>query len=392
MPVSAAGPTQAKEFAKSSSPNFKTVRLAGLDGLRGLLALYVAIFHLGGGLEVKYPAIRMPFIFQHGWYAVDVFFVLSGFVMAHVYGRESSSDEVSFSKYWRFMSARIARLYPVHLLTATVMLACLLPSLWGTERWLDPEGRYAWTAFVAALFMLQGVWIDHLTWNYPSWSISSEFHVYLIAPFLIRFIKRKSVAIAAVVFGVMLPLVIYLLYYPETRFPTNGFVTLLRAIPLFAVGVGVYQLKDLPFWKDGLLALVVVACSIALLATPGYSPFALLGVPMLVAVVRAAPRASALLSTRPLTFLGEISYSLYMVHALVQIIVLNRVVERLPPNLQDRTGVLVAALAGGVALSVGLAWLLKHWVEDMARPIVFNYLLRFVRPSKQTVRAESSAG
>src|SRR6185369_7058906 len=91
-------------------------RIPCLDGLRGLAALAVVLFHFN---IFFLPQARLPFV-GHAYLAVDFFFILSGFVMAHVYGHLLASN-------WRvhalqFGRARFARLYPLFAVTTLAMV------------------------------------------------------------------------------------------------------------------------------------------------------------------------------------------------------------------------------------------------------------------------------
>ncbi len=95
----------------------KKSKLDSLTGLRGIVALWVVLFHL-----VQYfPIIDFPII-KAGWLGVDFFFVLSGFVLAYNY-YHWFSDKVELKSYKKFIWLRIARIYPVHIITLLAMLA-----------------------------------------------------------------------------------------------------------------------------------------------------------------------------------------------------------------------------------------------------------------------------
>jgi hypothetical protein len=105
--------------------------LAALTPLRGIAALLVVVFHAGIFIGPLVDPAASGLI-GHGWLWVDFFFVLSGFILTHVYGGYFQ-EKVTWSSYKKYLLARFARVYPLHLVTlgAAVALAVLLRSLAG---------------------------------------------------------------------------------------------------------------------------------------------------------------------------------------------------------------------------------------------------------------------
>jgi peptidoglycan/LPS O-acetylase OafA/YrhL len=130
-------------------------RFVQLDALRFFFAVIVVLVHTIG--------FKLTLI--HGGFAVDFFFVLSGFVLSHaLICRPVSAAE--------FAWARLARLYPLHLVTL-LWLVCLVGGAIA-----DPPRHYQLAALGLNLVLLQGAWsLNVHAWNFPSWSISVEFLV-----------------------------------------------------------------------------------------------------------------------------------------------------------------------------------------------------------------------
>src|SRR5215469_3083778 len=144
-----------------------TTRIPCLDGLRGLAALAVMLFHFN---IFFLPQARLPFV-GRGYLAVDLFFLLSGFVMAHVYGSLLASN-------WRvhalqFARARFARLYPLFAVT-TLAMAIIFTLSQMPLKIVSFSGR----SLALQPFLLQE-WASSLSWDYPSWSISTEAEAYV---------------------------------------------------------------------------------------------------------------------------------------------------------------------------------------------------------------------
>lgn len=153
-----------------------------LTSIRGLAALIVVWEHVGGGLS-NY-GYKVFSLFDNGGLGVDMFFVLSGFIMAHVYGASpinNKRDFFSFSKH--FLVSRLARIYPIHLVTllVVVLLVVFLEGFSGRYR----EESFGVGNFVANLLLVHNWGFSELGWNMVSWSISAEWFMYLLFPVLI---------------------------------------------------------------------------------------------------------------------------------------------------------------------------------------------------------------
>lgn len=131
-------------------------RYAALDGLRGIAALGVVLYHAGAGLH-------LPWLVPRGYLAVDFFFVLSGFVLARAYGERLADRRMSGLS---FLKKRYARLWPV---------ACAGTVLGIVLSW--PSATRAPSVAIAGLFMLPNVWRADLVaypFNPPHWSLWYE--------------------------------------------------------------------------------------------------------------------------------------------------------------------------------------------------------------------------
>ena len=188
-------------------------QLSSLTPLRGLAALWVVLYHYCGTAQF-FPNLDVTphsYPISKGYLAVDMFFVLSGFVMAHVY-RRAFSEGVT-EHYRSFLVARIARLYPPHIFILLLFVATAAASQFmgglatGSFESIPLTGPRSWGAIIANIFMLQGLLAGQLSWNYPTWSISVEFMAYLAFPFALPTIARApraiKVVMAALLFAVL---------------------------------------------------------------------------------------------------------------------------------------------------------------------------------------------
>lgn len=286
-------------------PRITAVELPGLTSLRGLAALTVVLYHVG--TLADHLGAPAPGVWQRGYLAVDLFFFLSGFVLAHVYGAEMARPKAGV--LYGFLWARFCRIYPAAVFTVAVLATAHLlgmPLATGTS---------LKTQVTAALLMMQIPWLDHIAVNQPAWSISAEVYAYLLFPLAAPLALRCGRRTAAVI-GIAL---LALIGARQVSFASQieGWGALVRALPEFAVGMFVcrtYQAEHrCLFWRSDAMLLGVAGLIIV-----GYAsrvPDALLVIlfpSLLLAVASNGGRMGRLLEVAPLRALGDISYSVYI--------------------------------------------------------------------------------
>jgi peptidoglycan/LPS O-acetylase OafA/YrhL len=303
-------------------------QLPSLTSLRGLAALWVVLFHY---TALYFPRLDMTghsSLIGKGYLAVDLFFMLSGFVMTHVYYRAFCASVKE--NYRSFLVARVARLYPLHvvvllLFVATALLGQLLAyGSTGIAEGIPLTGTRSLAAAIANLFMLQGLSAEHLSWNYPSWSISVEFMAYLAFPLVLPVVWRASERAKLVVLAAICAALSLYAYLSGGDFNQwGGPLVLLRCLPEFLLGTLIYSAYRARLWTDwfaadtvGLVTLAVAILCLHLRA-PDFLIVALFPVLVLAAVGNTG-NIARLVNVAPLIWLGEISYSLYLIHGFVQ--------------------------------------------------------------------------
>lgn len=343
----------------------KRGRIESLEGLRGVAALLVVFYHL----PIWHPALNIGPL-QNGHLMVDVFFVLSGFVICTAFGGtlHSASDVL------RFQLLRLLRLYPVHavLLLAFVMVEVIK---WLAQTYAgisspntEPFGKNSPQALLQHLLLVQaiGPGSHPLTFNTPAWSISVEFWTYLAFALLTLLSGPwRRAAFAAMAGGSVLLLLLGL--------GAGGWNDLLRCFAGFFVGAWLVGLTQRPPVAVGaaavgglVLMLVLADASMA----SRVMTMALSAVTVLSLIQR--HWLSSAFECAPLRVLGALSFSLYMGHTLVIWIAnqIGRFVLRGPelvvhgvstPQLSLPVAVLGWLLV--VAASLGLAALLRQHVE-----------------------------
>ena len=353
-------------------------QLASLTPLRGLAALWVVIFHFCWYFPAVHPERYTGAVYK-GYLAVDMFFVLSGFVITHVY-KESFARRVTGRHYRDFLKARVARIYPLHITVLLLFVAAATAeraasyALRGSFEPMPLLGERSVGAFFANLVMLQGLWARELSWNDPAWSISLEFLAYLLFPLFFPMLWRAGPAAKAGLGGLLLVALGWLAYRTGGYFNQwNGTYAILRCLPEFLAGMLLYSAYQSGIFASLLgadAALAVVVLLLAALLHVGAPDLAIIPLfPLLIlAAVRNTGRFSPLLNSPPLMWLGDISYSLYLLHWFV-LFVTTEIGRRLPgldfaklplaPSLA-----LIAAL---IAVSLVLATLSFRFIEVTGR-------------------------
>ena len=302
--------------------------LPGLTPLRGIAALWVVLYHYTKVFPALHPD-HISRLIGGGYLAVDLFFLLSGFVMTHVY-RDTFASTVEWKGYAHFLEARVARLYPLHLAILLLFLATALTAnaarlaAGATVEPIPLEGARSLSAFLANLVMLQGLHASALSWNYPAWSISVEFMAYLLLPALLLLLCRAWTAAKAAV--VCLPLAALGWFAHVTHGDFNqwdGPLALLRCGPEFVLGVVLYRIwltraAHRILRSDAGFALIVLCVLLGLLLGAADMTLVALFPLLLLTSVSNEGVAGRLLNAPPLVWLGEISYALYLFHDLVQ--------------------------------------------------------------------------
>lgn len=301
-------------------------RILELDALRGIAALGVVFWHYGAHFDA-HPLHTLLFPFYNaGFLLVDFFFVLSGYVIARAYWRPARQWNV-FRNIW----ARVARLYPLHLLTllATLGLLAALPP--GSDPdFLQPANNLKHLALNLVLLNqvgLQSGW----SYNIPAWSISTEFVtnvVFLVAIALPTRMRWVGGLLAIAGAGVLVATSGHPYIQGQVAFGYLD-VNLARCFIGFGAGVVIcvsvhrlgmeQRLQRLPGLSNvfglasifGLLGIMVASGRhpppVHYLVSIGFAMGCVMFVPF-------SPLLRRLLVQKPLTFLGDISYSTYLVH------------------------------------------------------------------------------
>ena len=312
-----------------------------LDSLRGIAALSVVIHHfvISQSFSALFPDkawIDTPF-FHNAWMFVDLFFVLSGIVISLSYVQ----SEFGKFPFGEFVIRRLARIYPLHIATLFAFLLFRLIKLGliasGGAHFVPAEApvNNAYS-FVINLLLLHALgFVPYLSWNGPSWSISAEFYTYLVFGVVVvvaqRFADLRALrAMSAALVVASLAAILFVLNKRSMDFHYD--FGIVRCIFSFFIGVLTAAVAtSLPpqqrrgaAWNTvqigSAVAVVVVVGEVGVVPALGFvAPFAFA---VLLGSLMAYPGGALprLLSRAPLIWLGKRSYSIYMVHAFVLVL------------------------------------------------------------------------
>jgi peptidoglycan/LPS O-acetylase OafA/YrhL len=309
----------------SGAPAEPRADLPALTGIRGLAAWFVVLYHIRLGAAPHLPDWA-DFVLSKGYLAVDLFFMLSGFVLWLNYSDRLRRDGIAAVP--KYLARRVARVWPLHLfILALTMVFAAAVAATGT---LNSE-HYPWAEIPLHILIVHN-WgfTSSLTWNDPSWSISGEAAAYLLFPIVAMGIdwRRRSPAWAVAALVALALLLAAIMAWNgalvlDRDIPRFG---LLRAATEFTMGTIVCAL-----WRHwaprprnaAALAGALVGAAL-LLGVATAAPEALV-VPLflaglMLALALSAGQAGNPLAARPIFYLGEISYSTYLVHFLLYIV------------------------------------------------------------------------
>lgn len=374
----------------------KPARFSEIEGLRGYLALWVAVGHglqLAGYLKLPAPLD----VLLGGDSAVDMFIIISGFVITHLIRTNAET-------YGAYITRRFFRLYPAYAICC--LAGFLLMPAWAdivrSVPWQDLPGWAEYSRSVGAIawqsrmntlphlllhaVMLHGLVpmqvLNHaaMTFLPAAWSVSLEWQFYLVAPFVLAGLRSPAqriwlVAAAAVLFAAW---ALGLL----GQYPVPA--TLPARSVYFAIGIGsrlaferLHAIRTSPlFWA-----------AVALLLMLGFVRDAALGIWTVFFIYLLWHEEAgfskrvfqALVSSRVPMFLGQISYSIYLVHRPVQVALGDLAVSWFTVSRP----MMLAVQWGAILVAIPISYLLYRWVEKPGIALG-KYMARARRPALAT--------
>jgi peptidoglycan/LPS O-acetylase OafA/YrhL len=309
-------------------------QIVALTSLRGIAALIVVVFHFGYYILPPAGVVLSSYsgFFKNGYLCVDLFFILSGFIMTHVY-LDRFSFGVNKFNYWEYLRSRFARIYPLHLFTLAILIGLelvkiLLPNFQAFT------GHFTLTSLFTNIFLLQAfdlscpplLWCKTY-WNEPAWSISVEFFIYCLFPFILFSLLKTKPKTDAIIYVLTLIAIFLLIKF------TRGTLSTIVGIPSIArcglecvIGILIYKVyrsnKYQQYLKSDILAIVAVILVTSIMCVwvdnlRGLHDWSILPAFSILILVLANNRnglIAKLMNSSLLLYLGTISYSIYMVH------------------------------------------------------------------------------
>jgi peptidoglycan/LPS O-acetylase OafA/YrhL len=345
-----------------------------LTGIRALAALLVLGTHAEQNVPAGFQSL-LPF-FARGYLGVDLFFILSGFIITHVYLASVAAPNRAAVQI--FLWHRLIRLYPVHV-TVLAGLALMVYVAHALHISINEPDQWRGSSLIWHLTLLHAWGVLEVTgWNQPSWSISAEWFAYLLYPLLapaLMFVRDRLTALTLALTALAAMAAVYAM----TGWPLInelGAPSLTRVSGEFLCGAALCRAvalgKGLPGMSGDILGLgallaFVAGASAGLL--PDMGLIVLLAVIIFAAATCVGPLA-AFLGSAPLVWLGEISYSIYMVHFPL-LIAIRRMWERMGFAAWGSTAHSLA-FAATIAFVVAVSAALFYLVERPARTRLRN--------------------
>ena len=309
-------------------PTQKSIaHLPALTSIRGFAAIWVLVFHLRYEIQTFFPELYKSTqgIWKSGFLGVDLFFVLSGFVIALNY--QTRFNTIKKPVFYSFMIKRFARIYPVYLVCLLCTLLVVLGFVWFGYPYTHMDRFTAW-GFVQSLTMTQVLSFPiPRQWNLVAWSVSAEWFAYLFFPVIALVANRVRSNLVRILMLIMLCAGYSCVMFMMQR-PSAMELGLFRIAGGFSMGVVLCGLKDaLPeSWSNRRIwggVVITVLASIPFfyvlstnngVASVIWAPIIFL--PVIFALAQRGAEWGMMKSSKAI-YLGHVSYSLYMIHTTV---------------------------------------------------------------------------
>jgi peptidoglycan/LPS O-acetylase OafA/YrhL len=286
-----------------------------LESLRGIAAILVVFFHC----DYFFPPVKYIMLLNKGYLFVDLFFVLSGFVIYINYYNKLNN----FRKFKEFIILRLGRIYPLHILTTLLFL--LVPIIeYLTNDYGIGKSNISLLNILSNLFLIQAWGFnDFYSLNAASWSISTEFFAYLLFGFLLIFFRKFSQVIFFLLIVAFIPILL------NMDFKANYFAAIARCVYSFSIGVSLcytylkYSEKTLKKYTPRPIYIVTalfffIEIVLRFWDNYEYIIFPLMSAILILSLIIHPNDEFTNKLYNPILFkIGTLSYTIYMIHGLV---------------------------------------------------------------------------
>jgi|CXWL01.1.fsa_nt_gi peptidoglycan/LPS O-acetylase OafA/YrhL len=345
-----------------------------LTSLRFLAAFWVLLYHFKDHLGLGLGQIGL---IADGYLGVDLFFTLSGFILAHVY---LEAVEAGRFGYGGFLKNRIARVYPMHLAALLAMLT-LYAGATAIGAGVGSPDAFKLSDLPAHLFMVHA-WgaTEAVGWNFPSWSISAEWAAYLLFPLVAALVLKAkhagwmlagALALCVASFAALSDLHTLLPWVGRDFSQMTAQIGALRIMPSFLLGVALYNFgrshaaRAEHAWPIVYVSAFTIIAVCMLNLWEGLVWFGLAGLIYGLAETARHHREGAF-ANKAFVFLGASSYALYMIHLPIDIVWFHAL-ERFGVTDASSVALRFAAFAGVFVACIVAAAVAYLWIEEPAR-------------------------
>jgi len=338
-------------------------RITELDGIRGIAALLIITWHYGTSQLVNNHSLAAGYfkvMSTYFWTGVDLFFILSGFLLGNILLKNRSSENYFKAFYIR----RICRIFPIYYLVLTIVFViCILGIGYSTDWWFNdkisywPYLFYVQNIYIAFTETLGNRWISH------TWSLGLEEQFYLILPLLIYFLNKKNLVIVLVICVLSAPIFRYFIsnWYQTfnliyCRFDSL-FMGVLIALAMRSENIVRYFQKNNKQFTYLLLVMIAATILFSLKIIHLYyfianSWFSLLFTILLMVVLTNDKNIFSVISRNSLLVkTGIISYGMYLYHPVIAGL-LHFFVKNQSPQIQNISDLFLTILSFVITIIV----------------------------------------
>lgn len=372
--------------------NLGAPRIAALDGIRGLMTIFVLISHFFGEIAGGFPVLGL------GWYAVHMFFVLSGFLIGRLIIEKMEHENFLTV----FVMRRICRTVPSYMISVLLIFTMLW--IFRAEPWTQFKTEFPlWSYLTFTQNICMGFTNDvGAYWLAPTWTLALEEQLYVLLPLVFFLAPRRywlRILIGVCVLAVILRAIVFTTQgiapiWGLVLLPTRGDVLVMGVIAAI-----VYNDKSIDLARYDLTlrvsaVLLLFATVLLILCDPNerrlfniFGPLFVSGgfACLLLAIARGAPEGKRF-ESQFLCFFGHISYCVYLTHLMV-LGLMHGLILHAKPALGSVEQWLVTFGALGVA--VALAWAMTTLIEAPLTAYGRSWTWGAVKPSRTSLQTDA---